>query len=416
MLRPSFLLLLCSIAATTNSCQFHGDVSSLATMDYRSIIADNIASRSISRRELPPHRTALVNVRVFDGSVLQPPGTVIIDGDRIGRPCTACEACAPTITYDGQGMTLLPGLIDSHAHPVNTTHLTALTRAGVTTAVNAFCPAPPLCASLRNHTGLAALVTASFLATASGSTHAQLVGPQNADLLINSSSQAPSFVARQVAQGADFIKVIGSAPLPGLTQMEQTALVAAAHAAGKQVVLHTASYVAYAQGLAAGVDQIHHAPLDVAVDDKLVGLFRAQKTVVCPTLTMMRAIVDQIAPPNSSFATAAATVAKLHKSGIPILAGTDANLQASTPAQVQFGSSLHDELENLVAAGLSQVEALNAATVLPARHFGLADRGAIKEGMLADLVLVNGDPTVDITATRKIVKVWVRGVGFDESA
>ena len=84
------------------------------------------------------------------------------------------------------------------------------------------------------------------------------------------------------------------------------------------------------------------------------------------------------------------------------------------PAMVMYGSSLHDELENLVAAGLTPVEALNAATVLPAKYFGLADRGVIREGMRADLLLVNGDPTTDITVTRKIVKVWVGGIEFQE--
>lgn len=81
---------------------------------------------------------------------------------------------------------------------------------------------------------------------------------------------------------------------------------------------------------------------------------------------------------------------------------------------VMYGSSLHDELENLVAAGLTPVEALNAATVLPAKYFGLADRGVIREGMRADLLLVNGDPTTDITVTRNIVKVWVGGIEFQE--
>jgi imidazolonepropionase-like amidohydrolase len=74
---------------------------------------------------------------------------------------------------------------------------------------------------------------------------------------------------------------------------------------------------------------------------------------------------------------------------------------------------MHDELQNLVAAVLSPLEALNAATVLPARYFGLADRGVVREGMLADLVLVDGDPTVDLTTSRNIVKVWARGVEFD---
>ncbi|AEO66640.1 uncharacterized protein THITE_2088123 [Thermothielavioides terrestris NRRL 8126] len=369
----------------------------------------NIADRS--SRPSRPSKLALANVRVFDGTSLRPPSTVIIDGSHIGNANTDGK---PVPTYDAQGKTLLPGLIDSHAHPMNADHLEALTRYGITTAVNAFCPDPAFCTSLLNHPGLTSLLTASFIATSPNSTHAKLVGPSS-PLLIHNTSQIPEWVGRQVAQGADFIKVVGSAPGPGLLQAAQTALTEAAHAAGWRVVLHAASRAAYEQGLAAGADQIHHAPLDVAVSGALLESFARKRrdVVVCPTLTMMRATVEAIGGNKLSFAAATETVARLHRAGVTILAGSDANLQPGTPAQVQFGSSLHDELENLVAAGLSPVEALNAATVLPARYFGLEDRGVVREGMLADLLLVDGDPTVDIRASRNVVKVWVRGVEFD---
>jgi imidazolonepropionase-like amidohydrolase len=242
-----------------------------------------------------------------------------------------------------------------------------------------------------------------------------MVPPGDADLLINTTANAVPFISKQVAQGADFIKIIGSAPLPGLSQSEQTALVAASHKMGKQVVLHTSSYIAYDQGLVAGVDQIHHSTLDKPVDARLINMFKGQNTIICPTLTMMRAITQQDPAENGSYPAAAETVTLLHKEEVPILAGTDANMEPSLPAAVVFGSSLHDELENLVAAGLSPVEALNSATVLPAKYFGLTDRGTIKEGMRADLLLVDGDPTTDITATRRITKVWVNGIEFDSS-
>lgn len=71
---------------------------------------------------------------------------------------------------------------------------------------------------------------------------------------------------------------------------------------------------------------------------------------------------------------------------------------------------MHHELVLLTRAGLTAEEALAAATSVPARCFGLADRGRIAPGLRADLVLVDGDPTMDITATRSIVDVWRRGV------
>jgi hypothetical protein len=74
---------------------------------------------------------------------------------------------------------------------------------------------------------------------------------------------------------------------------------------------------------------------------------------------------------------------------------------------------MHRELELLVRAGLTPVEALRAATSVPARAFALADRGRIAAGLRADLVLVNGDPTTNIRATRDIATIWKRGVKID---
>ena len=71
---------------------------------------------------------------------------------------------------------------------------------------------------------------------------------------------------------------------------------------------------------------------------------------------------------------------------------------------------MHHELQMLVAAGLTAVEALRAATSVPARRFGLADRGRVALGARADLLLVDGDPTTDVDATLSIRDVWRRGV------
>lgn len=101
----------------------------------------------------------------------------------------------------------------------------------------------------------------------------------------------------------------------------------------------------------------------------------------------------------------AAAAGALRRAGVPVLAGTDA-----TPYSPGHGAGLHRELELLVRAGLGNEETLAAATSVPARHFGLDDRGRISPGLRADLVLVAGDPTADIRATAAIVDVWRRGV------
>ena len=127
----------------------------------------------------------------------------------------------------------------------------------------------------------------------------------------------------------------------------------------------------------------------------------------------MQAIVDSNPSQGYSFSAASQSVTALYKAGVPILAGTDANLQQGPPFHVPFGDSMHLELQLLVKAGLSALDALRAATVLPAKHYGLKDRGKVEVGMRADLVLVRCDPTVDISCSRHIRKVWIAGMEHD---
>ena len=100
---------------------------------------------------------------------------------------------------------------------------------------------------------------------------------------------------------------------------------------------------------------------------------------------------------------------KPSRSPAQLLVGTDSS--SGTPAA--YGISVHREIELLTHAGLSPIEALRAATMNAANAFRLTDRGRILAGRKADLVLVRGDPTSDITATRDILRVWRSGVEFD---
>ncbi len=95
------------------------------------------------------------------------------------------------------------------------------------------------------------------------------------------------------------------------------------------------------------------------------------------------------------------------------LIGAEEHFTAGTDAPnpgTAYGSSMHRELELLVNAGLSAIEALAATTSVPARICGLRDRGRVAPGMCADLLLVEGNPAGDVTDTRNIVAVWKKGV------
>ena len=357
-------------------------------------------------------KIALTNVRVFDGRELRGPTTVVIEGGIVG------DDSAGARIIDAGGATLLPGLIDAHVHLLKEGHLQQLADFGVTTALDMGAWPPSMVDSLRNRTGMADMRSAGIPATSAGSSHSHLPG-WPAEEMVDGPAGAAQFVTDRVAEGADYIKLIVDTPGPDQEILD--ALVAASHRHGKLTVAHAASTAALDMALQAGVDMITHVPLDRALTASTAARIFAQKCVMIPTLTMMKGIVDRVAAAAASqpegvpaagpsYESARDSVAELHRAGVPILAGTDANAGPGIPFSPRHGESLHDELELLIEAGLSTVEALRAATVLPAQYFGLHDRGVIEAGRRADLVLIDGDPIADIRATRQIRRVWCAGV------
>lgn len=101
-------------------------------------------------------------------------------------------------------------------------------------------------------------------------------------------------------------------------------------------------------------------------------------------------------------------VKRLGREGVPLLAGTDAACQGGLP-----GHALHDELAEMVNAGLSPQQALRTATSEPARYLGRGDEGGIAPGMRANLLLLEANPLEDIQNTRKIAAVILQGRLFD---
>jgi imidazolonepropionase-like amidohydrolase len=361
-----------------------------------------VASQEHASPDRRSRKIALTNARVFDGRRLDDDAVVVIDNGLISTDADDAQI------VDCAGAVLLPGLIDAHVHLDGPGRLSVLASYGVTTAVD-MASVPEQTAKLRGMDGQADFRTAGVPAIAPGSLHSHFpgIGPRG---LISGPGEAEKFVADRVAEGSDFIKIVIGSPFADHDQATVDALVAAAHASGMSVVAHASSVAAVDKALAAGADILTHAPLDAPLDPLTAAEMTAAGRVVVPTLTMMDAIVTNVAPPGADYTNARASVSLLHEAGVPILVGTDANDTPGTPARVPHGESLHRELELLVEAGLSPLDVLLAATARTARYFGLTDRGTIEPGKRADLVLIEGDPLADILATRSVRRVWCGGV------
>jgi imidazolonepropionase-like amidohydrolase len=378
---------------------------------------------------------AFRNVDVFDGARVLRRTTVLVRDGMI-RSVGSDTVIPPSAEIvDGEGKTLLPGLFDAHTH-LGVTHGEQFLRDalvfGVTTELEMGGSEARLALKQKMAAGgfvdNADLRTAGIVITVPQGHPTQMGGPAIPTLAPGADVQ--SFVDARITEGADYIKIIYEHAFPTLTKQQLEDVVTAAHRRNKLVLAHITTQRDARDAIAAGVDGLAHIFADSPPEADFAKFAAQHHVFVVPTLTVieavtgasdkswwqnaphvvshitpsMRSTLDMKVPPGFGaklkLKHAQAAVLALRRSGVPILAGTDA------PApSLAHGLSLHRELELLVLSGLSPLEALASATSEPARAFGLHERGRIAGGRRADLLLVNGDPTVDIRATRDIVGV-----------
>jgi imidazolonepropionase-like amidohydrolase len=417
-------------------------------------IASTIAAVGLlSAQNTPPPAASarsfvIRNVRVFDGEKLLPPTDVSIENGLIHAIGKNLKAPAGTKEINAAGDTLLPGLIDSHTH----TWAQALNQSlifGVTTELDMFSD-PKFDADVHQREAAGQNLNAADLRS-SGTlvTVAKGHGTEYGFPIptLASAADAQSFVDARIAEGSDYIKIIyddGSAygiNFPTLTEEEVAAVVAAAHKRNKLAVVHIGSQAGARDVIESGADGLAHIFEDEPPAPDFGTFVKQHHAFVIATLCVNESVagkasgesllsdarlapyIDSASASNlkksfphrpgskTDFANALAAVRSLRAAHVPLLAGTD----APNPGTAH-GVSIHRELELLVQAGLTPTEALRSATSVPANTFGLSDRGRIAPGLRADLVLVKGDPTQDILATRDIVSVWKTGAEADRAS
>ncbi|MET7457972.1 amidohydrolase family protein [Streptomyces sp. NPDC005574] len=404
--------------------------------------------------------TAIINAQVFDGEKVLKATTVVFD--RTGILAVGGDVPSEAQIVDAQGATLLPGLIDAHVH-TNEDSLALALRFGVTTELEMQgTNTADNRAHITGNDAMADVRSSGFAITPPGGHPSELFPegfrpgpPPGADagakpvgsppLMPFSSTpeQAAGFIPQLIERGSDYIKfmvddgsVEGHPGLPMLDQATLNAGVAEAKKHGMLTVAHALTIDATRMAVEAGIDGLVHLFMDGPHTEEIISLIRDADVFVVPCVvlnaSMMGITGDRLADdprvasrldeawdktlrssfnhyPQGRIADVLESVRALHDAGIDILVGTDTSMPMPFLGGLAHGASVHHELQYLVQAGLSPVQALRAATSTTARRFGLSDRGRIEAGLRADLLLVDGDPTLDITDTLNTRAVWRRG-------
>lgn len=411
----------------------------------------------VGEKANPVWRTiAIVGGVLIDGAGGPPlaDAAILTQDGRITNVGRRSEVVIPKDAFviDAEGKTILPGLWDMHAHYSQVEFGPVYLANGVTTVRDVgneidFIP------TIRNalNAGKGIGLRIEFAGFIDGT------GPRTMGAVVaDSREEAVALVNRYHSLGALQIKIYSSVK-PEIVPV----IIESAHRLGMTVTGHIPQGMDAIQAIDAGMDQINHVrylvqallpqeqgansilnPLTKpipAIDfgslevQRKIAVLKDHGTVVDPTLALYELLghplsrpirdfepgVDHLAPqlldqteqtgmPPENTATAANYIATcieavrvLHAAGVPIVAGTD----VAVP-----GYSLHRELELYVKAGFTPMEAIQAATIIPARVMGIADKtGSLERGKRADILLVNGDPLSSIADLRKVDTVIVDG-------
>ncbi len=387
-------------------------------------------------------KQAFLTSRIFDGTAgnYRSDIAILTEGQQIVALVPRSEVPSEYQTLDMGILTLLPGLIDCHVHLVwNGSHdpkvimlresaektaVRALLHAfeelmhGVTTVRDVGGPYKATLAvrdAIREGLFIGPRILAAGLAIEMTGGHARDLG-----LEVDGPHEARKGVRTMLRAGVDLIKLMATGGVytegeepgsPQLTVEEMSAAVEEAHKAGRKVAAHAEGLQGILNAIDAGVDTIEHGNF---LDEEAAQHMVAGGQVLVPTLSpfyRMAQLGTAGGIPEYAARKAKQVVSgSFHaidlakKYGIPIATGTD-----DGSPRLPHGVLVY-ELELLVHAGLSPLEALNSATAVAAKACGLSDQvGTLEPGKSADFVGVSGDPLHDISALRNIDTVVIQG-------
>ncbi|MFC6160968.1 metal-dependent hydrolase family protein [Kribbella jiaozuonensis] len=390
-------------------------------------------------------RVALQAARIFDGERLLDENVVLVDDGKIVG--LAREVPADWLVRSLPGATILPGLIDAHVHLTADAGLGALDRLATTpaeaaTPTYAAAIATTIEQSLRIH--LAAGVTtvrdlgdprdavlrwrrsaapdlptvvASGAPLTSVGGHCWALGGE-----VSGAAEMRTAVQARAANGADVIKIMASGGVltPGSDTMsaqftleELKAATDEAHEQGLPITAHAHALAAVRQALAAGVDGIEHCtcltPQGASVEVELGRAIAAAGIAVCSTLGSDRSIVvppavlEMVAKAGIGEAILQEAVRRLYDAGVKLVGGSDGGIGPAKPHGL-----LPATLAEYVEAGIPPIAALTAGTSAAADALRV-EKGRIRAGADADLLVVAGDPTEDITTLAAPTAVYLGG-------
>ena len=347
------------------------------------------------------------NVKVFDGESVIASTSVKVENGIITE---ISESIIPSETdevIDGKGKTLMPALSNAHVHAWAPPSLNEAAKAGVLNVMDMHGVEPyqGMMRQLKDSTNYARFYVAGYAATAPEGHGTQFGFPVPT---LTKPEDAKKFIEDRVKANVDHIKIIVEPWRKTLSIETVSELIREAHKAEKIAVVHVSKLEDAVNVLSNNADGLVHIWWDKALEaEQLKELSENKEFFVIPTLLTTLNAFKSMGENASKYLTKEqlqGEIKKLYEAGVPILAGTDPpNLG------INYGKDLYKELELIKEAGLSTIEVLKAGTSNITTAFGLDNTGYIKVGFIADLILVDGDITEDISVINNSKIIWKKG-------